>query len=204
MGNRNGAPKKNKSSLKHKIELIETHTHNNQHLRNLFIKYMNDSSIANKERYAFIHSIVSKYPKIDSKELEKEFNFFEIGTGHYNLENIIKYQNKPKHRMNTEAVLEMDLMRECYYDFLVRLIRDFKVREYYAIQLLKNYTLNINYELNRKIKTNDLKDIWNSIIKKIEADLLNGLPQTITNYEHYIRENKENMNKDNINRGNNE
>lgn len=188
MGNSNAKQKKNENDKQIQMK-IDDDNNNNQHLRNLFVKYTNNPVPANRERYVFIQTLVCKYPLINSKELEKEFNFFEIGTNQYNLNNITKYHDQPRNHMFSEAILEMDLMRECYYDFIVRLMRDFNVDYDFAIVLLHNYTFNINSELTKKTK--NLKSVWKLVRETIEKQLTEGLPKTITNYEHYINKSKQ-------------
>lgn len=174
MGNKIEKSRKDNITVPNLIE-----TSNAKHLRNLFIDYSNNQTIQNKERYMFIESLVQKYPNIDSNNLEQEFNYFEIGTKQYSIAKLVKYQNiikcntKKTHYMYTEIILEMDLMRECYNDFIIRLLKDFNVEYNVVIQLLYIYTYNINHNINYNINYNKIrfKLLWNYIKSELDDDI---------------------------------
>ena len=170
MGNKSG-----KSTKENMTTLNSIGTANAKHLRNMFIDYSNNQTIQNKERYIFIESSTQKYPNIDSNNLEYEFNFFEMGTKQYSITKLIKNQNIVKHNtekthyMYTEIVLEMDLMRECYKDFIIRLLKDFKMEYDVVIELLYIYTYNINHDINKN--KNGFKLLWDYIKSELDNDI---------------------------------
>ena len=141
-----------------------------KNLRHLFLDYNNSDDIIAKEKYVFIHSFVNDVPGIDIKKLEESFDSFIIATKGYNLKNIIKYHTKIYDSMYTEATLEMDLMREVYYDFILEIYKLCHIKFDMLMASLYILTFNIEYKIIKKDKIG-FDSVWSHIKAEIKKDL---------------------------------
>ena len=139
-------------------------------LRHLFLDYNQSDDIIIKEKYVFIHSFVNDVPGIDIKKLEKSFDSFIIKRKGYNLINIIKYHTKIYNSMYTEATLEMDLMREVYYDFILEIYK----LCYMGFDMLMAHLYILTFNIENKIIIKDkigFDSVWSQIKLEIKKDL---------------------------------